>query len=776
MEPVDEGNRYATIYTRYAASVVFILDEEKLFKQQLEELFANNYHTFRSRDDPSKLTQALKNLQDLNNEYKEQNMADICKSEIESIRSISLRQHHTNDIFALATQGDVIAVRNRIMEDKTLINRKMSGGISLLHIAAELGYYQLARFLLYHGADITSKNSKGKSPRELASGNGHICCKQLLAIPYFFFEAIVKKNNELKKFFRQEKILNTKVKLIFGMKEDVDTASFVNARILYAKKLLSPLINIAAEEINQEALELLLAQGANPNLIDGNGNTPLHIVILKSLTIRVNVTETVKKLERMAFLLLKKGAAVELQNHNGKSPLHLIKLQQSSQIYMMITKAKRVYDCVIDKKPDELKRLLEPEIIVTARFGTKGKSPLAQAIEQGDIESIKLLVNHQPDIIDIADDEGNQAIHLAILAKNFKLLEFLIEKGARIQDKNAHGKTPCDLGFDCSLLFFANTLMNDIFYLYDIHDKKVFFEDDKREIELKRILDKLQDSLKHEDLRRVIKVRSSLNKTLLHLFSEHQMIPLPFFQRIIELGVELNKCNFRGSNPIHNIARNRLIDSEELLNLFYDTFKNEVNECMKTADKQEKKTPPMIAAMNGNIQFIKWATKKNMIDFTAKDEHNQTILHLASASESTEATKTVAYLLELGCDPNVKDGHGNSSLLNAAQVGNIETIQILIAKGANILETDQKKRNLFHCLCRYGTFEQIFSFFKPENMVIMKSWPLKELFEAYDNGERDSPKSRFHELLAHNPNLKRKQSAELDKRGLQLLAMLKEQF
>ena len=48
----------------------------------------------------------------------------------------------------------------------------------------------------------------------------------------------------------------------------------------------------------------------------------------------------------------------------------------------------------------------------------------------------------------------------------------------------------------------------------------------------------------------------------------------------------------------------------------------------------------------------------------------------------------------------------------------------------------------------------------------MMSWPLKELFEAYDIGEQGCKPSRFYELLAHNDKLTRKQSKEW------LLAML----
>lgn len=78
----------------------------------------------------------------------------------------------------------------------------------------------------------------------------------------------------------------------------------------------------------------------------------------------------------------------------------------------------------------------------------KGGTPLHWASNQGSEICASLLLSWEPTIIDLQDNEGQTALHLATLAGSSKIVKTLLIKGAnrKIVDKN--GKRPIDLARD----------------------------------------------------------------------------------------------------------------------------------------------------------------------------------------------------------------------------------------------------------------------------------------------------------------------------------------
>lgn len=67
-------------------------------------------------------------------------------------------------------------------------------------------------------------------------------------------------------------------------------------------------LSIAVFIYDKKKAEILLRLGANPNICDNYGNTPLHLISLY--------------VSEISNLLIKKGAYVDYQNNNGNTPLH----------------------------------------------------------------------------------------------------------------------------------------------------------------------------------------------------------------------------------------------------------------------------------------------------------------------------------------------------------------------------------------------------------------------------------------------------------------------
>ncbi|MCP4726221.1 MAG: ankyrin repeat domain-containing protein, partial [bacterium] len=66
------------------------------------------------------------------------------------------------------------------------------------------------------------------------------------------------------------------------------------------------------------------------------------------------------------------------------------------------------------------------------------------AVNNGDFDKVKELINNDPGIIDSRTIDGSTPLHLAVMKQNHEIVTFLIEKGSDINTKDVYGRTPAD--------------------------------------------------------------------------------------------------------------------------------------------------------------------------------------------------------------------------------------------------------------------------------------------------------------------------------------------
>ncbi|MBI3928307.1 MAG: ankyrin repeat domain-containing protein [Armatimonadetes bacterium] len=158
----------------------------------------------------------------------------------------------------------------------------------------------------------------------------------------------------------------------------------------------------AGAEQKPELVRILLENGADPHLRDGNGTPPIAGDYLDARTLQV---------------LLEHGADVNAQGNGGRTALMQV------------------------SKPEQVKLLLEHKADVHLRDGG-GQYALHKAAHRRDnaIPLMELLVAAGADV-NRTDDDGEAAVHVAAYDGNWAAVEWLMGKGAKVTGTYRDGPT-----------------------------------------------------------------------------------------------------------------------------------------------------------------------------------------------------------------------------------------------------------------------------------------------------------------------------------------------
>ncbi|KAK9870233.1 hypothetical protein WA026_006318 [Henosepilachna vigintioctopunctata] len=153
----------------------------------------------------------------------------------------------------------------------SVINITDESNWSTLHYSAYLGMEETCLELLTNGADLNLKNAWGETPLHLACRMSNFSC----------------------------------IEIILQFKPDMNIQNVM---------LYTPLsLFVSRPPQNEYILDTLLDAGANPDIPDEDGNSPLHILAKQVETEKTN---------KFARLLIKYKANVDSENNFKKTPLH----------------------------------------------------------------------------------------------------------------------------------------------------------------------------------------------------------------------------------------------------------------------------------------------------------------------------------------------------------------------------------------------------------------------------------------------------------------------
>jgi ankyrin repeat protein len=408
---------------------------------------------------------------------------------------------------------------------------------------------------------------------------------------------------------------------------------------LYGHFTYSPL------RINE--IEFLLDLGADPNLANNKGITPLmraaHTFISDhkqpaSSGIAKELNEQGPALAKAIGLLLKHGADVNARDENGRTPLYYA-AEEGSII--------------------AIKALVAAGADVNAQT-KEGDCPLLRVLRRNDRDGrIEYLIGHGADL-KARDNDGQTALMFAIAAGYRKQAELCLQRGVDPNARTKRGTTAAH----CAGQFFSQETWLGRYAVPDVEGRR-------GAVEMLRLLAAYRADFAAADLE---------GETALHAAARNGYVES--LQFLADQGGDLNKRNKKEETPL-------FLSIPSNLDAFAKTKLLLAKGAEINAPGPAGKTPLMLAAdlmVRGQIVQL----LQQHADANAVDAHGETALARAASSSGdrfVESCHYIAVIRELAkttTPVDRRDARGMTALIWTAISNNPEAVTALLDKGADI--------------------------------------------------------------------------------------------
>lgn len=421
---------------------------------------------------------------------------DIINQHIDQGLDINITDEHGNTALHIAVIERSFASIIFLMRNYALnINALNGDGLTPLNLAIQNGHEGSVVHLIKFGASLSITSAQGNSPLHLAFiyGNVHligILCKQpglnLFQLSHegltAFHYALKLKNKDIYESLVHAAGSNIPIALI----SELLTIANENSDETFAPIICNQENINRQDEIGRTILhhiaetnryghitQTLINLGANPNIPDDMGDTPLCYairsenikavkILLEVSTIEdinrpLNIAITTGNIEIMnlflehqasngnlesVILLIQNNANINYTNRDGYSPLHLaIRNGHNGVVNFLINsgadlsnfsthKFTALHIAAIYRNHDAIYMLLERLGDDVYQTSSRGYTAFHYAVMTGDINNIRPFINNNIRINHLTED-NDSALHLAILSKlSNEVLEYLIANGA----------------------------------------------------------------------------------------------------------------------------------------------------------------------------------------------------------------------------------------------------------------------------------------------------------------------------------------------------------
>ena len=284
-----------------------------------------------------------------------------------------------------------------------------------LHLASQRGHVEVARVLLYHGADVTAQNGSGWTPLHEASAEGHMEVVRIL----LGHKAAQDLSTPL--HLASERGFTDIAHVLLEHNTDPNARNLDNSTPLHR----------ASQDGHLGVSLVLLEHNADVNSLDENDMTPLH---LASRLGRLDVVEN----------LLEFDADWNAMDESNWTPLHFASQEGHLEIVELLLNPHKDPN-VEDEDPN-----VENE---------DQQTPLFLSSRSGQLEVAQILLKHGADA-NRRDWLSRSPLHVASENGHHDITRLLLDRGAKVNAEDAHLWTPLHMASKKGKLTAVQVLLN----------------------------------------------------------------------------------------------------------------------------------------------------------------------------------------------------------------------------------------------------------------------------------------------------------------------------
>lgn len=457
-------------------------------------------------------------------------------------------------------------------------------------------------------------------------------------------------------------------------------------------------LHLAAKIDNPDLITYFILKGADPEIKNNKGDTPLHVAVknycLKSASALAAVSDTLFSRDADGMTALDLGLqsddeyydifittkAGEVRDLNGQTIVHyFVKAKNLKGIVQCIKKG-----IPISVKDDSGKTPLD---VAFQNIDDEESVEIAAELIMGGAEQVDTEFSYFQDAISVRNvnmrfDDSQTPLHIAAIYGHNAIAKYLLVNNADTGVQDSSGATPLHEAVRYGNIEIVKSLLNagaDVNAKDNIGKTPVMLIIPSDKIEaIYELLVKYRANLLQKDM---------FGDTVLHTATMLN-VGLKTLEFLVKNGADVNARNKEGVTPLA-IA----VQKGDIVSVKYLT--------MNKADIHTQDThanTPLSMALAGSDEMLEAVVVSSNV--VSQDSDGNTPLHIALMTDAP--LSKIKYIVSLATDVNERNRDGNSALFLAVMKNRQKVGEILLAKNADIFSTNTNNNSPLRIALKYG--------------------------------------------------------------------------